>query len=190
MPSVGGGDQDFIGLEGEDLSVEGIGGFGCIVGSCCMLCELSLEFITAGRSGWDFRMPGDVPDFWPIAVLGDEVEEESEESLDGDSDEGFDDESDEDSEESVESAAESAESGAVLQLPLGGDVFVESISTSGPGSGNIKSFPSTVPQSFPTLATNILGLLLIECVLPRFFLLPPSLTLMTAQFIYISRFPT
>jgi hypothetical protein len=77
--------------------------------------------------------------------------------------------------------------------PLGGDVFCDCMFTSGPGLGNMTSFCSVVVQPLPTLATNISGRVAKDCPVPRRFcslLFPSPLTLMAAQFMYISRLPT
>lgn len=71
------------------------------------------------------------------------------------------------------------------QLPTGGPVFVEVWSTSGPGLGNMRSTISVVAHPFPTLATNMAGRWLIGVEgVPL-----PAVTVMAAQFMYISRLP-
>lgn len=72
----------------------------------------------------------------------------------------------------------------------GGAVLSESMVTSGPRSGNMRSLPSMVEQPLPTLATNMAGRELMGSEAPRFFLEAPPLMVTTAQFMYISRLPT
>lgn len=71
---------------------------------------------------------------------------------------------------------------AAAQLPEGGAVLLEVLSTSGPGLGNATSEPSAVLQPLPMLASKILGRLLNEEVALLEAPLLPPVTVTTAQF--------
>ena len=74
--------------------------------------------------------------------------------------------------------------GGGAQLPIGDLLLVERFRTlsEAPGFGKYTSKPSSVPQPFSILATNISG----NEAKPE----PPLVMVTAAQFIYISRFPT